>query len=43
MINKREFRAGKDYFRKAKALKPTTPQIAGQIKEMEKYISRMPG
>lgn len=43
MINKREFRAGKDYFRKAKALKPTTPQIADQIKQMEKYITRMPG
>ncbi|MFM2358246.1 MAG: hypothetical protein RLY16_239 [Bacteroidota bacterium] len=43
MIQKREFRAGKDYFRKAKALKPTTPQIADQIKQMEKYISRMPG
>jgi tetratricopeptide (TPR) repeat protein len=43
MIQKREFRAGKDYFRKAKALKPSTPQIADQIKQMEKYISRMPG
>jgi tetratricopeptide (TPR) repeat protein len=43
MINKREFRAGKDYFRKAKALKPTTPQIVDQIKQMEKYITRMPG
>ncbi len=43
MINKREFRAGKDFFKKAKALKPTTPQIADQIKQMEKYISRMPG
>ncbi|MFT3682134.1 MAG: hypothetical protein QM791_17805 [Ferruginibacter sp.] len=43
MINKREFRAGKDYFRKAKALKPTTPQIADQIKQMEKFITRMPG
>jgi tetratricopeptide (TPR) repeat protein len=43
MIQKREFRAGKDYFRKAKALKPTTPQIADQIKQMEKYITRMPG
>ena len=43
MINKREFKAGKEYFRKAKALKPTTPQIADQIKQMEKYISRMPG
>lgn len=43
MINKREFKAGKEFFRKAKALKPTTPQIADQIKQMEKYISRMPG
>ena len=43
MMNKREFRAAKDYFRKAKALKPTTPQLADQIKQMEKYISRMPG
>ncbi|MFN4285515.1 MAG: tetratricopeptide repeat protein [Lacibacter sp.] len=43
MIQKREFRAAKDYFRKAKALKPSTPQIADQIKQMEKYISRMPG
>jgi tetratricopeptide (TPR) repeat protein len=43
MMNKREFRAAKDFFRNAKALKPTTPQIADQIKQMEKYISRMPG
>jgi tetratricopeptide (TPR) repeat protein len=43
MINKREFRAGKDFFRKAKGLKPTTPQIIDQIKQMEKYISRLPG
>jgi hypothetical protein len=43
MMNKREFRAAKDFFRKTKALKPTTPQIVQQIKEIEKYISRMPG
>ena len=43
MLNRREFRAGKEYFRKAKGLKPSTPQIADQIKQMEKYISRMPG
>ncbi len=43
MMNKREFRAAKDYFRKVKALKPTTPQIVDQIKQIEKYISRMPG
>ena len=43
MMNKREFRAAKDFFRKSKALKPTTPQIVDQIKQIEKYISRMPG
>ena len=43
MMNKREFRAAKDYFRKAKGLKPTTPQIVDQIKQIEKYITRMPG
>lgn len=43
MMTKREFRAAKDFFRKAKALKPTTPQIADQIKQIEKYIARMPG
>jgi hypothetical protein len=35
--------ASKDYFRKAKAYKPTTKQVVDQIKEIEKYISRMPG
>ncbi len=43
MMNKREFRAAKDFFRKAKACKPTTEQIVDQIKQIEKYISRMPG
>jgi tetratricopeptide (TPR) repeat protein len=43
MMNKREFRAAKDYFKKAKALKPSTTQLADQIKQMEKYISRLPG
>jgi tetratricopeptide (TPR) repeat protein len=43
MMNKREFRAAKDFFRKAKALKPTTPEIVKQVKEIEKYISRIPG
>lgn len=42
-MNKREFRAAKDYFRKAKACKPKTKQVVDQIKEIEKYISRMPG
>ncbi|NJO25063.1 MAG: hypothetical protein HC867_03620 [Bacteroidia bacterium] len=43
MMNKREFRAAKEFFRKAKKLNPTTPQIVDQIKQVEKYISRMPG
>jgi tetratricopeptide (TPR) repeat protein len=43
MMNKREFRAAKEFFRKTKSLKPTTPQIVDQIKQIEKYISRMPG
>ena len=43
MMNKREFRAAKEFFRKSKALKPTTKQIVDQIKQIEKYISRMPG
>ena len=43
MMTKREFRAAKDFFRKAKSLKATTPQIVDQIKQIEKYISRVPG
>ncbi len=42
-MNKREFRAAKDFFRKAKACKPTSKQVVDQIKEIEKYISRVPG
>lgn len=43
MMNKREFRAAKDFFKRTKALKPTNPQILQQVKEIEKYISRIPG
>jgi tetratricopeptide (TPR) repeat protein len=43
MMTKREFRASKEFFRKAKNLKPITPQIVDQIKQIEKYISRIPG
>ena len=43
MMNKREFRAAKEFFKKTKALKPTNPQILNQIKEIEKYINRIPG
>ncbi len=42
-IQRRQFKAGKDYFRKAKELKPKNPQVLDQIKEIDKYISRMPG
>jgi Tfp pilus assembly protein PilF len=42
-MNKREFRAAKDYFRRAKACKPTSKQVLDQVKEIEKYISRVPG
>ena len=43
MLQKREYRAAKEFFRKTKALKPTNPEIVKQIKEVEKYISRIPG
>jgi tetratricopeptide (TPR) repeat protein len=43
MMNKREFRAAKEFFRKAKNYKPVTPQLIDQIKQIEKYIGRMPG
>jgi tetratricopeptide (TPR) repeat protein len=43
MMTKREFRSAKEYFRKAKNLKPTTQQIVDQIRQIEKYISRIPG
>ena len=42
-MNKREFRAAKDFFRRAKACKPTTKQVLDQVKEIEKDISRVPG
>lgn len=43
MMQKREFRAAKEFFRKAKGFKPSTPQIVDQIKQIEKYLARMPG
>ncbi|RAJ85840.1 tetratricopeptide repeat protein [Chitinophaga dinghuensis] len=42
-MSRRDFKSAKEYFRRAKAQKPTTSQIVNQIKEMDKYISRMPG
>lgn len=43
MMNKREFRAAKEFYRKAKNCKPTTKEIVDQLKQLDKYISRMPG
>ncbi len=43
LMNKREFRGAKEYFRKAKTFKSTNPQIVEQVKQIEKYIGRMPG
>jgi tetratricopeptide (TPR) repeat protein len=40
-IQGRQLKLGRDYFMKAKRLKPKTPEIKAQIKEMEKYISRV--
>lgn len=40
-IAARQFQIGKKYFREAKALKPKNPEIVTQLKEMEKYISRV--
>lgn len=42
-MQRRDFRASKQYFAKAKACKATNEQIVEQIKEMQKYIARMPG
>jgi tetratricopeptide (TPR) repeat protein len=42
-LNRRENKAAKMYFTKAKALKPKTEQVVKQIKEMDKYIGRLPG
>ena len=40
---RRDFKGMKFYYQKAKACKPKNEQIADQLKEMDKYISRVPG
>ena len=40
-IQGRQLKLGRDYFTKAKKLKPKSPEIKAQIREMEKYISRV--
>ncbi|MBA3827424.1 MAG: tetratricopeptide repeat protein [Taibaiella sp.] len=42
-IQRRDFRAAKMYFAKAKSCKPTNTQVVDQLKEMQKYIARIPG
>jgi uncharacterized protein HemY len=42
-LNRREFKAATDFFRRAKGCKPKAEQTVKQIKEMEKYLSRIPG
>jgi tetratricopeptide (TPR) repeat protein len=42
-ITKQHFKAAKDMFRKAKAEKPTNKEVVEQIKQLESYISRIPG
>ncbi len=42
-VQRRDFRNAKIYFGKAKSCKPTNAQVVEQIKEMSKYIARIPG
>lgn len=42
-VQRRDFRSSKLYFNKAKACKPTNQQVVDQIKEMSKYMARIPG
>ena len=42
-IQRKQNKVGKDYFRRAKALKPKSEELVKQIQQMEKHISRLPG
>lgn len=42
-MQRRDFRAAKQYFQKAKTFKSTNEQVVSQIKEMDKYMARIPG
>jgi tetratricopeptide (TPR) repeat protein len=42
-MQRRDFRNAKIYFNKAKACKPTNAQVVEQLKEVGKYIARIPG
>jgi tetratricopeptide (TPR) repeat protein len=42
-VQRRDFRNAKIYFNKAKACKATDPQVVEQVKDLQKYIARIPG
>ena len=42
-MQRRDFRSSKLYFSKAKSCKSKNEQVVAQIKEMEKYMARIPG
>ncbi|HLO71393.1 MAG TPA: hypothetical protein VK167_11010 [Flavipsychrobacter sp.] len=43
LLERRDFKSAKMYFAKAKACKATNEQIVSQVKEMAKYMARIPG
>lgn len=42
-MQRRDFRSAKLYFNKAKSCKAKNPEVVSQIKEMTKYMARIPG
>lgn len=42
-IQRKQNKVGKEYFRKAKALKPKSEELVKQIQQMDKHIARLPG
>lgn len=42
-LNRRDFRSAKMYFTRAKACKASNAQVVEQLKEMAKYMARIPG
>lgn len=42
-LERRDFKTAKIYFNKAKSCKATNEQIVSQVKEMAKYMARIPG
>jgi len=42
-VQRHEYKAAKQYFSKAKSFKATNEQVVSQIKEMTKYMARIPG